>query len=198
MIRVGLFFEDEGHRGLLGPLCERLADLEGAETQLRERNVSGGAPRALSEVRAYARDLRAGHAEFFEVLVVAVDGNCSGPPERRAQVERAVGGYPGDLVVAVPDPHVECWYLADTAGLSHVLEQTTPIDRPEYKCERGRYKRALREAFASVGVRPPAGGAEFGSDIAAVLDLDRAAQADRSFGLFVSDFRAAVRRLSSR
>jgi hypothetical protein len=196
-MRVGLFFEDEGHRSLVTGLCQRLAALEQVDVDLVERNISGGAPMALRKVRAYARELEAGISPFFEILVVAIDGNCVGATQRREMVQQCLGAYPGELVVAVPDPHVECWYLADRGALSTVLQVGVSVERPPYKCERGRYKAALRSGFAAADVTPPAGGAEFGADIAEVLDLDRATRNDRSLDDFVSAFRAAARRLAN-
>ncbi|MGH8906621.1 MAG: hypothetical protein ACRD0K_08915 [Egibacteraceae bacterium] len=197
MIDVGLFLEDDGHRAFLAPLCRRLADGEGCEIRLHERSASGGIGVTLRQLRQYVRDLRDGVEQFMQVLIVAVDGNCQGFNERRKLIEQVVGDrYPGQLVIAVPDPHVELWYLADPDAPGRALGRAVPVQVPTYKCERARYKTLLREVFSAVGIQAPAGGIEFGDDIVAELDLDRACRNDRAFARLVGDYRAALRRLA--
>lgn len=194
MIRVGLFFEDEGHRALIAPLCERLARLEEADISVELRNASGGEARALRNLRQYAIDLGRGTDRFLDVLVVALDGNCNSHHQRAGQIKQILrdGGYAGQLVVAVPDPHIERWFLADIDALSTAVGAALSAQLPGEKCERGFYKDILREAIRSGGVDPPLGGIEFGEDIAMEMDLG---SFDRvpSLQKFARSFRAALR-----
>src|SRR4030065_393747 len=51
-----------------------------------------------------------------------------------------------------------------------------------------------RGAFRSVGIAAPLGGAEYGSDVAAVMDLYVAGRANSGFGHFVADRRRSEER----
>ena len=193
-MKVGLFAEDDGHTALLSPLIERLAGDEGLQVTISERNSAGGAGMVLRSLRSYLLDLNAGREEFLDILVVARDGNCSGFTARHGEITKHVKAlYAGSLVVAVPDPHIEVWYLADPRAPSRALGGDAVAKVPTHKCERHRYKRALREAFREVGIFPVAGGVEYGSDIAGQMDLNGACRDDRSLGRFVDDLRSALR-----
>jgi hypothetical protein len=69
-------------------------------------------------------------------------------------------------------------------------------DAPDLKCSRDRYKERLIEAIHAAGVTPSLGGIEFAEDIVRHMDIDRAAQADKSLERFVEDLRRAFRRLA--
>lgn len=192
-MRVALFCEDDGHAALLEPLIRRVAAQEGIDVEVEVRNSTGGAAVALSTLRKYVRDVAAGD-EFAQVLVVARDGNCRGYQARRKEILDAVGDkYPGMVVAAIPEPHGERWYLADPAAPARAVDRKGQGDLPAQKCERLRYKRALREAYQALGIMPPAGGIEYGGAIAEVMDLAVAAKNDPAFGRFLSDLRAALR-----
>lgn len=105
---MGLFAEDDGHRALLHALVERLAAEESVQVGIEVRNAEGGAARALAALKQYGIDLERGVDRFVDVLLVAIDGNCHGGAKRRKQIEAVLRDrYPGRLVSAVPDPHVE-------------------------------------------------------------------------------------------
>lgn len=194
MIEVGLFAEDDGHRALLVPLIERVAAAEAASVLVHVRNAEGGTGRVLTALRGYGQDLAGGTDSFLDVLVVALDGNCHGAPARQRAAETAVGtAYPGQLVVAVPDPHVEVWYLSDPTALPQVLGEDFSAEVPPYKCERHRYKKALRQACRQAGVEPVAGGVEYGQEVAAAMDLELGCRREEGLGRFRDDLRGAIR-----
>lgn len=193
MTGIALFAEDTAHELFVSALIRRVAAEEGTTVDLAVRNATGGHGLALSALRRYTSDLAAGRDRFAEILVAAIDGNCNGHLQRRRHIEQAVGDrYAGHLVTAVPDPHVERWFLCDPAAVSRALGGTVIVEAPRYKCERGRYKTALRQAVAANGVTgPPLGGVEYAEDIAALLDLGRACAVSESFNRFIDDIRAA-------
>jgi hypothetical protein len=195
-MNVGFFAEDEGHRAFIPTLLHRIAELEQIPIEVHERSAIGGLGTALRSLRRYVRDLGRGADDFLEVLVVAVDANCHGVRDRRRHIEEIVKAYyAGVLVVATPDPHIERWYLADPFAIGRVLGQRYAAQVPAQKCERHRYKRALREAFLAIGVDPPAGGIVYGEDIALAMDL-REAERQPDLARFISDYRAAIRQLA--
>ena len=78
---------------------------------------------------------------------------------------------PGTPVCVVPDPHIERWYLIDQNAFCKAIEIVFRPEIPPYKCERGRYKRAMQEAFSKADLAPPLGGVEYGEDIALKIDF---------------------------
>jgi hypothetical protein len=130
----------------------------------------------------------------FDVLVVAIDGNCQGYREKRNEIKGIAEQttYPGLLVCAVPDPHIERWYLIDQNAFCKAVEIDFQPEIPPYKCERGLYKRAMQEAFAKVELAPPLGGIEYGEDIALEIDFFTAQRADAAFRHFREELRSAL------
>ena len=129
----------------------------------------------------------------FDVLIAAIDGNCQGYADKRDELRHVAdqAGYSRTLICAIPDPHIERWYLVDTEALRRVIGPESHPEAPAYKCERQRYKRALRDAFLQAGIVAPLGGIEYGSDIAAALDLYTVGRADAGFKHFVDELRTA-------
>jgi len=200
---IGYFLEDVAQERFLQALVERIAqDLGWPREALRHtpRNVTGGQGMATTALRQFLRDMRRGRERPFDVLVVVLDGNCQGYAEKRNEILAIAEqtGYPAPLVCAVPDPHIERWYLADPAALRQVLGMEANPALPSYKCERGRYKRALREAFAQADLIALLGGAEYGPALVEAIDFYAVGRADPAFRHFVEDLRAALAPLGAK
>ena len=194
-MNVGLFVEDEGHRGFLRGVTLRVAAGLGVECRLIERNSAGGRGSVLASLKSYVADVSNGRDEYIDILIVAVDSDCDAAEVRRV-VGRAVNGFAGKVVLAIPEPHIERWFLLDTRAPAAVLGENRAANVPIEKCEPDRFKNALRQAFRDVGVDPPAGGVLFGEEIARAMDLNLAERAD-DFRRFVSDLRGAIRLVAS-
>ena len=182
------FFEDIAHERFVRGLVRRAAGEKG----LQIREVVGNAThgnRVWSEMSQYMRHLRSGRLGIPDVLIAVIDGNCHGCNEVKARIRAMVNRSLATIpywTAAIPDPHIEAWYLGDTEALRYIL----PGSRPEplqYKCEQDRYKTALKEAIRAEGVEPALGGAEYGADIARVLNPYPLGKRDKSFGLFWDD-----------
>ncbi len=181
-ISVACFFEDVAQERFLRALIERAARMAGMPINLRVRNATHGS-RVWRELEDYLRDLRQGIEPVPDVLVITIDGDCQQAAQVKKQVLDRVRRYSfpeQNIVCAVPDPHIERWYLEDQQALSQVIPGAR-AEKLGYKCERDRYKKALREAIRTSGVEPLLGGAEYGEEIAAQLDPTRM---DRSFRNF--------------
>ncbi len=196
-LRVGYFLEDIAHEQFITALTKRVAEEVGLSSKSLEfviRNASGGKGRVMTELRRFLRAVQRGRLSGTPVLIVAVDGNCQGYAEKRDEILSLAERYEyrGRVVCAVPDPHVERWYIADPGCLQRVLRTAVAVELPARKCERGLYKRILRAAFAEAGIRPPLGGAEYGGDIAREMDLYVAQQNDRALKHFVDELKEAL------
>ena len=196
-LRVGYFLEDIAHEKFVTALVRRVGQEAGLASEVLEHivyNASGGKGRTMTELRRFLRDVERGIVPPTPVLVVAIDGNCHGYTEKHNEIRRVAEdyGYAGQLVCAIPDPHIERWYMADPGGLQQAIGARVRPVLPAYKCERGRYKRAILGVFADVGIKPLLGGAEYGNDVVEAMDLYAAQQADPALKHFVDHLKAAL------
>jgi len=194
---IAVFLEDIAQDMLIQALAMRAADGMGMPVdsiEFRVYNASGGRGSVMTELRRFLREIERGRIPPVPILVVAVDGNCHTHSARSREIRDIVNrhNYQGYLVCAVPDPHIERWYMAHPVALQRVTGSPELVSPPSYKCERGRYKEALRDAFRQGGVVPPLGGTEYAGDIVAEMDLTVAARNDPSLNEFLSDLRAAL------
>jgi hypothetical protein len=196
-IRISYFLEDALQKSFLVALVARIAtDLSLSQDVLAHdvRSATGGKGVVMTEFRRFLRDVQRERERAPDVLVVAIDSNCQGFVEKRKEIEAVAqrAGYNRSLVCAVPDPHIERWYLESATALQQVLQSQVTPQPPPYKCERGRYKQALRQAIADAGVLAPLGGAEYGAEIAQHLNPYTVGKADTAFKHFVDDLKEAL------
>lgn len=192
MREIALFVEDYAHRQVIGALTQRRADEYGLPIRLIWRSAVRGRGRVIRELRDYLRDLEAQGGPMPDLLIVATDANCSGLNHRSREIQdlNASAALP-PLIMAVPDPHIERWLLLDGAAFRRVFGRG--CDAPEQKCSRNLYKQRLTDAIRAAGIIPNLGGIEFAEDLVQEMDLERAAQADRSLKRFLDDLDSHLR-----
>ena len=194
MAEVILLAEDDAQERFIAALIARLSEEVGQAVDVRVRSAYGGLPKVLRELEAMTREIGRRDVDPPDLVVVAVDANCKGVEQRRNEIHNRAGAALKDrCVAAVPDPHVERWYLLDGSAFKAVLGRG--CNAPDQKCEKDRYKQLLNDAIRQAGVEPLLAGAEYAEDLAASMDLERASNADQALGMFVADLRAALRRL---
>ncbi len=189
--RLHLFVEDIGHERLISALLKRLALEEGVSVYITTGSAQGGHPRALAELKAHQRAIVVdGGAP--DLLVVAIDANCEGWAKARASILKSVEvtAFPAHAL-AVPDPHVERWYLSDPAALKAVADAKVNLTRR--KCDRDEYKRTLTGALRRAGHLVTMGGAEFAAEIAEEMDLFQAGKNEPSLKHFLDDVRSVFK-----
>lgn len=188
-----LFCEDSAHEAFLRPLIARVGREEEVNTLVRVRVARGGHPRALGEFRLYQRAAVHMEGPVADVLVVAIDGNCSPFGAARERVTGATNELnQHKLVVASPDPHIERWYLSDPRAVVAVTGHDP--GSLSAKCERHYYKKKLREIIQASGNPSTLGGMEIAGDLVDEMDLYRAGKNDSSLGAFVDELRTKYRR----
>ena len=189
MREIALFVEDYAHRQVIGALAQRVAEECHTAIRLDWRNAVGGHGKVIAELGAYMRDLRRQGSPWPDLIVVATDANCKGLNDRVQEI----GGRdnPTPMILAIPDPHIERWLLLDGAAFKAVFGKG--CDAPDQKCDRKRYKQRLIQAIHATGTKPRLGGIEYAEDIVQQININRAAQADRSFRRFVKDLRNIFR-----
>ncbi len=189
---VDLFVEDRAHEALLGPLVRRIAREEAVDLEIRVRSARGGHARALQEFSVYQRLVHQGATESPDLLVVAIDGNCTTYAGRKKEIQGATQpAFRDRLIVACPDPHVERWFLADPDSFHQVVGHRPAVGRK--KCVRDHYKQLLAKTIRAAGHPPTLGGIEFATELVAAMDLYRGGKADRSLKAFVDDLRGRLR-----
>lgn len=193
-IAIDLFVEDRAHEEFVKVLVRRIADEEQRVSNIQIRSARGGAGNVFAELRTYLTLVERGIAHRPDLLVVAIDGNCTTFAKRTREVADAIGpSFDGLAVAACPDPHIERWFLADPDSFFEVVGHR-PVVGGE-KCERGYYKQLLAEAIRRGGHPAPLGGIDFAVDLVATMDLYRAGKNDHSLKAFVDGLRTRLRNI---
>ena len=192
-MKVALFLEDVGHERFVGALTKRLADETIVEIDIEVRNARGGAARLDEQFTQFLRDI-ATSGQRFDLVVVIRDTDCKGVDTIKSRYLRLVEAvdYSGEVVIGAPEPHIECWYLADPSALQRVLHGHTQASVPDSKCGRNRFKRMLSETVRDSGVFPLLGGTEYAEGVVAEMDIYRACSNVPSLDMFVRDLKRAL------
>ena len=191
-IEVAYFLEDAAQERFVPPLVRRIAEKDDLEVSPRVYNATGGKGPAIKEFERFLSDVKTGRLSLKErLLVVSVDGNCNGSHNVKKAIQAVAkrSGVDIDPISAVPDPHIERWFLLDGPLLQRMWGCPLPI-LPKNKCDRDRYKQLLAESAAYVG--SVFGGVEYGEDIAQKMDMDKAVGQHKDFKDFVHDTRTSL------
>lgn len=195
---VALYGEDRGHVQVTEALLRRLIRDLGVAVALDTRNGRGGRGRALAELQAWQRALKTSRALGIpDLLVVVIDGNCNGPNATRREIEAQLDAtvFPR-VVIGVPDPHIERWFLADPEAFCALVGAAPPPDPG--KCGRDVYKKLLRDTLDAAGTPIVTDVLELAPDLIPTMDLFRVAKAQPALGQLVQDLRRALRALVER
>ena len=202
-IRIGYFLEDRGHENLLKAFVARVAKEKGLKPGdwLDEvRAATSG--KSIQAYRNFLKDIIYKDRPIpFHILIVGSDGNCMGYLDKKNQLlgyaEKAKFPRPDILIFAIPDPHIERWYLDDPQGFNKAIGSGALPVLPQYKCEKGLYKKVMRDVIASSDVKPQFGGYEYGEKIVEEMDLYGAIKADNSLKHFIDDLSSALTRITT-
>jgi hypothetical protein len=199
-IRIGYFLEDRGHEIILKSLVARVAKEKGlnqGKWMDDVRAATGG--KSIQAYKTFLRYLaRLNNFAPFDILIIASDGNCEGYRKKKQQLlgfaEKIKFSQLDILLFAIPDPHIERWYMNDPKGFNQAIGSGIMPVLPTYKCEKGFYKKVMRDALLSSNVKPQFGGYEYGEKIVEVMDIYAAAKNDSSFKHFIDDLKDAFTR----
>ncbi len=193
--RIFFFLEDAAQEAIMPPIFARVLrekKIPEERCEFRVLNSRGG-----DSIRSYKQflDEVANHSQPApDAFVVGSDGNCKGSTVRREQL-RAIAQAQSPtvrLITAVPDPHVERWYMLDPKALAEVVGCSVVPAVPSHKCAKDHYKHLLRDAFRGSGVTPPLGGAEYGPGFADRMDLYAAGKSEAGLGDYISQIRVWI------
>ena len=184
MRSINLFVEDIAHEDFLTALIHRLADDYNITVSIRASSVRGGHGTVITELKQYLQDLRHNKEDLPDIIIVGTDSNCKGFSERETEINQVTSDL-GNLVISmVPEPHIERWFLLDSAAFKTVFGKGCPP--PDRKCERNRYKRLLLQAIQDATTAPPLDGIESVDELVNAMNFQRMAQNDRSIRRFLT------------
>ena len=194
MCDAALFAEDLGHEYMLRPLVERCFRERNITVTVRVYNARGGRGKVITELGQFIRDIRVGQIKVPDVVVTALDSNCTTYRNRRREVERVVGDLSIKTVYAIPDPHIERWMMLDSEAFKKVLGKG--CRPPRGKCDRDRFKKELARAITEADKKPLIGGFEYAEDLVYHMDFARMGKEDRSFKCFLDELDSKIRQMN--
>jgi len=130
---VLLFVEDDAQEVFIRRLVECLAQKDGIRLTITVC-AAGGYGRVLRQLQNFVKHWKMGRALLPDGIVVAVDANCRGSTQRRDQMDDKAGELKDRIVHAIPDPHIERWFLLDGNAFKKVLGRG--CQAPDDKCEK--------------------------------------------------------------
>lgn len=202
-IKIGYFLEDRGHEIFIKAIVSRVAKEKGFQPGdwINDvRSAIGGG--SIKEYRNFLNNLSKIKEYFpFDILIVASDGNCNGYLKKKKQLlgyaeKTKIAQLDLDrFVFAIPDPHIEKWYMNDPKGFNNAVGSGALPVLPSYKCEKSHYKKIMSNAFTSSKITPQFAGYEYGERIVEEIDIYEAGKADNSFKHFCDDIGNVLQRL---
>ena len=192
-LKVLIFVEDVAQENLIRKLFFRIAKESGLDPERLDVSVPysrGGA--SIQALKRYLNDYSI--ESDVDCFVLGSDGNCNGFTEKKRTLQKNLEKF-GALdrtILAIPDPHIERWYVIDPKALSKAVGATIRNNSPKHKCDKGHYKKILQKAILSANVEPLQGGAEYGQDVGEHLDFYKISKEDSGFRFFVEQVKAWV------
>ena len=179
-------------------MVERTAADMDIELGLDAVSARGGIPVMRAALSRHMARVARGESEAYDVLVVAQDANRRGfsAISRELRDILETGGYHGTTVLAVPDPYIEAWYLADPQSLQTLTSSARALRPPGRGSRDRRYKDDLRGVFVELGWDPGSNNDEFTLRIVSAMNLYRAGRNVPSLGSFINELRSALSRFA--
>lgn len=196
------FLEDRAQEGFIKALVERVAKEEGIALQNLNHQIRStrGGYRVIAAFRKFIKDTIKTLSPEVDFLIVAIDGNCKGHKDRVRELEKFVKpSHPlkNKIIYAVPDPHIERWYIMDQRAFKEGVGLNKGPDLPPYKCKKEHYKQVINRALRESEVSSLLGGVEYAERIVEnISDLDSLGKQNAGFQNFVGDLRRAFREKS--
>ncbi len=200
-ITIIYFLEDRAQEGFIRALVERVAKEDGIPSDGLKHSVRSArrGSRVIAEFRNFLKDSRRVGSSGADLIVVSIDGNCKGHNDRVKQLSkylRPADWFQSRILYAVPDPHIERWYLMDQKAVRDGIGLTKPPEMPPYKCKKGHYKQILNQALRQAGIQSLLGGPEYAEKIIGnISDLKLFAEKNTGLEKFIQDLRKGFRQL---
>lgn len=198
-LRVLYFLEDRAQDAFIKALVIKIAKQESIHPSrlIHEIRSARGGSRVRVDFKKFIKDTAKSTAYNVDLLVVAVDGNCKGYKEQIRNLEKYIKPnhpFSNKVVYAIPDPHIERWYIMDQRAFKEGVGIEQAPQLPTYKCQKGYYKNKLNQTLKEADVNSLLGGAEFGERIVeSIENLDAFSKQDNGLLSFVTELRIKMR-----
>lgn len=200
-IRILYFLEDRAQEGFIKALVKRVASEESivSDSIIHDIRSARGGSKVIREFRKFIKNQEEVGASDIDFLVVAIDGNCKGYEDRSKQLRQYIkSNHPFNerVVYAVPDPHIERWYLIDQRALKAGIGLDKAPSLPPYECKKGRshYKKLLRQAIKESNISSLLGGSEYAERIVDNIEnLQSLGRLNAGFQSFLESLRSMLR-----
>ncbi|MGE5343630.1 MAG: hypothetical protein ACM3SY_19345 [Candidatus Omnitrophota bacterium] len=199
-IQVLYFLEDRAQENFIKSLVERIAGDVGITNPYLKHDIRSarGGSIIIKELEKFVKGYLKYDPLGFNIIIVAIDGNCKGYQKRKKELQsimKEVSGIEERLVFAVPDPHIERWYMLDQKAFRKGVGINKSPDLPAYKCQRDHYKKIIYQTLHDANVNTFLGGTEYADRIVANIEnLELLCQRDDSFKFFVQELKRALRK----
>ncbi len=194
--KIVFFLEDTAQEAFIRAMVERL--IRDESKNINDYDLQVLSARGGGSIRAYKDFLKHAKRRNYQdadCLIVGSDGNCNGFTKRKQQLTKASNNLTHPTIItAVPDPHIERWYILDSQALARAAGVTVQVVSPTVKCDKNHYKNLLKKVFTDQNIVPPLGGAEYGELVANEMDIYNAGVTDHSLKDFIDQVKSWLRR----
>lgn len=199
-IRICYFLEDRAQEGFIKALVERIAKEESIPTSslIPDIRSGRGGSRSVKEFKEFIKGSEKTGTEDIAFLVVAIDGNRKGYRDRVKELEKHIKPdhpFKNRVIYAVPDPHIERWYIMDQRAFKDGVKIDKAPALPPHKSKKDYYKQVINRALKDSGVDSLLGGAEYAERIVEKINLDLLGKQNAGFQAFIEDLRRTFREL---
>jgi hypothetical protein len=167
-IKILYFLEDFAQARFIRALVKRVAKEESIPLNKLDHDIRSVRGRVIKEFKIFLKDIaKTGRGEL-DILIVAKDGNCKGYNEQVKQLEKSIKpNHPiqDKIVYAIPDPHIERWYIIDQKAFKKGVEIEKAPELPQYKCRRDYYKQVLNRVLKESNINSLFDGKEYAEKI---------------------------------
>jgi hypothetical protein len=199
-IRVLYYLEDLAQEGFIKSLVKKIASEENiSENNLIHniRSARGGSKSAKAFIEDLKNLIDVTDPTETDLIIVSKDGNCEGHSKRKKDLDDKIeddNPFKKKIVYAIPDPHIERWYIMDQKAFKSGVGIDKAPDLPPYKCDKNYYLDKLHQVIKRAGISSLLGGAEYAERIVENMeDLYTLGKQDSGFGAFVDDLKKTFR-----
>jgi hypothetical protein len=196
-IACHLFAEDRAQEAIGTAIIQCVFSDRHTGVDVAVKSASGGFGRMLTELGSYAKIIKR-VGGLPDLLVVLIDEDGQGTKNRRDMVTAQLAEHEvPHLVVGIPSPRIEDWYLLDPRSVANALE--VEVGQVEALRTALDSKRAVRELVSTANALQLVGDlevSEFASEIVADTNCPAAVAADKALNMFIDDLGAAAKQLA--
>ena len=199
-IRILYYLEDRAQEGFITAIVKRIAEKEDIPENLLFNDIRSA--RGGQNIKVFKSDFE----DFIkdsvkmidnDIIVISRDGNCKGHNKLIKDLEKLLKEdhpFKSRIVYAIPNPHIERWYLIDQKAFKVGVGIDKAPELPQYKCDKNYYKDILHRTLKESGINSLLGGAEYAERIVNNMeDLYSLGKQDEGFKEFVDRLKTTFR-----